>query len=128
MQEEDESTQKEGGCMHIQAESMQEDGVSACWEKAVHAGRKWCMHGESGACMEKVVHAGIGRMNPGRGRVHSERKRARVHTEIQGRCMHEDGFRQKVEVDGVSGQANVGKGKVHSEVPAGRRRMQAGRG
>ncbi len=67
--------------------------------------------------------------------------------------MHEGGFRQEVEVDGGSGRANAGKGKVHVpakdggckqegacacrktadasrkvHVPAGRRRMQAGRG
>ncbi len=77
MQEEDESKQKEGGCMDIEAESMQEEGVSACREKAVHAGRKRCMQGESSACTEKVVHAGIGWMHPGR--VHSERESKGSH-------------------------------------------------
>jgi hypothetical protein len=84
MQEEDESTQKEGGCMHIEAESMQEDGLSACREKAVHAGRKRCMQGESGACTEKVVHAEIG--------VDASRKRKGAFIK------REQGFTQKYRV------------------------------
>jgi hypothetical protein len=43
MQEEDESTQKESGCMHIENGYMQEDGVIACRKKAVRAGRKRCI-------------------------------------------------------------------------------------
>jgi hypothetical protein len=54
----------------------------------LHAGRKRCVQGESGAFRNRA--------DASRNRKSAFRRR--VHAEIQVRCMHKGGFKQKVEV------------------------------